>query len=404
MPGAAPSQSLSPFGDLQLRQPPITMPYSEERRHMGEAISTTAILNQLGIVPAEWSERQGCRIPGRFSSVEEEYWALKEAAGLMDLSARGTLLVRGKDAPRFLHGMVSNEVKGLQPGQGNCAFFLDVHGHIQADTHILRLDAESFQVDCDRWCAEIIRQTLEKYIIADDVHVEDQTAAIACLAIEGPCSLGVLREAIGFEPPHMLPLEHLAVPDMSLRLVRASVSGEFGYWMWGNAEQLANAWLKGAMAGAVLGARPVGHFAAEICRIEAGLPRYGTEINDKTLPQETGQLHALSYTKGCYLGQEIVERIRARGHVNRKLVGLLFNGPQQVAPDAVLTADGQTVGTLTSAAYSYGLRRTIALAMVRRESSEPGTFLSTPAPNGEALEVEIASLPFFYPMARTRPD
>jgi len=366
-------------------------------------MSSSAVLDQLEFIPSEWTDQQGSRIPGSFNSVEDEYWALKEAAGLMDLSDRGKLQVRGKDAPRFLHGMVSNEVKELQPGQGNYAFFLDVHGHIQADARILRLDAESFQIDCDRWRVDTVRQTLEKYIIADDVEVVDQTAAVACLAIEGPCSLEVLREAIGFEPPHMLPHEHLQVPELSLRLARASSSGEFGYWMWGSAQQLAAVWTKGARAGAILGARPVGHFASEICRIEAGLPRYGAEINDKTLPQETGQLHALSYTKGCYLGQEIVERIRARGHVNRRLVGLLFNGPQAVAPGVALTADGQSVGSITSAAYSYGLRRTIALAMLRRESSEAGTFLSAAASGGETLEAEVASLPFFFPMARNRP-
>jgi folate-binding protein YgfZ len=374
-------------------------------------MSNSAVLDRLEVSPAEWAGTQHFPLPAVFTSVEEEYWALKESAGLMDLSDRGKLVVRGHDAPRFLHGMVSNEVKGLQAGQGNYTFFLDVHGHIQADARILRIDDVSFQVDCDRSRVDAIRQTLEKYIIADDVEVSDQTGALACVAIEGPCSLEVLREAIGFEPPHMLPLEHLEVPDLNLRLARSSISGEFGYWMWGSAQQLADAWTKAASAGAALGARAVGHLASEICRIEAGLPRYGAEIassvNDKTLPQETGQLQALSYTKGCYLGQEIVERIRARGHVNRKLVGLLFDGPQRVAPGAGLSTGAHSVGSVTSVAYSYGLRRTIALAMVRRETSEPGTFLRVSASAGEGaaeagLEAEVASLPLFYPMARIR--
>jgi folate-binding protein YgfZ len=366
-------------------------------------MSHCAVLDQLKLVASEWMDLHGTKIPAAYTSVEEEYWALKESAGLMDLSHRGKLLLRGKDAPRFLHGMVTNEIKELPPGRGTYAFFLDVHGHIQADARILRLGADSFQLDCDRSCLEIIRQTLDKYIIADDVEVIDQTDALSCLAIEGPCSLEVLREAIGFEPPHMLPLEHLEVPELNLRLARASISGEFGYWMWGSGTQLAEAWTKGAGAGAVLGARPVGHLAAEICRIEAGVPRYGAEIDDKTLPQETGRLNALSYTKGCYLGQEIVERIRARGHVNRKLVGLLFEGQQAVSPGAALSDEGQTVGSITSAAYSYGLRRTIALAMIRRESAEPGMFLSAAGSGGKSIEVEVTVLPFFYPMARTRP-
>jgi folate-binding protein YgfZ len=223
----------------------------------------------------------------------------------------------------------------------------------------------------------------------------------------------VLRGAIGFEPPSMLPLEHLEVPQLSLRVARASISGEFGYWLWGSVERLAEVWAKGAKAGAALGARPVGHLASEICRIETGVPRYGADfgigIKDKTLPQETGQLHAISYTKGCYLGQEIVERIRARGHVNRKLVGLLFEGKQDVRPGTELRAPeiarNQAVGSITSAAYSYGLRRTIALGMVRRESSDVGNFLTAASSSsrreGVPLSAEVASLPFFYPMARS---
>lgn len=390
-------------------------------------MSANAVLDNLGAIPSrwpsvrpsQWMSRSGCQVPAHFGagpgSVEDEYWALKESAGLMDLSHRGKLLVRGKDAPRFLHGMVTNEIKEMPPGRGNYAFFVNVHGHIQADANILRLGADSYWIDCDRSLVETIRQTLEKYIIADDVEVVDQTASLACVAMEGPCSLEVLREAIGFEPPHMLPLEHLEVPDLNLRLARATISGEFGYWLWGSADQLAQAWTRGAKAGAALGARPVGWLASELCRIEAGVPRYGAEINDKTLPQETGQLHAISYTKGCYIGQEIVERIRTRGHVNRKLVGLLFEGRQDVAPGTELFARENLVGSVTSAAYSFGLRRTIALGMVRREASEAGTFLAAGLTAGSpgtilpgaqlaaaGLEAEVASLPFFYPMARTR--
>ncbi|HWP85747.1 MAG TPA: aminomethyltransferase family protein [Terriglobia bacterium] len=360
------------------------------------------VLEQAGCVVVEWVTRYGARVPARFHSVEEEYWALKEAAGLIDLSHRGKLLVRGPDAPRFLHGMVSNEIKGLPPGRGNYAFFLNVHGHIQADARILRLDDNSFLIDCDRARLDTVRQILDRHIIADDVEIVDQTASLACLAVEGPCALEVLRGAIGFDPPHMLPLEHLEVPDLGLRMARASISGEFGYWLWGEPQPLAALWKKSATEGAPIGVRPVGLLASEICRIEAGIPRCDAEITDKTLPQETGQLHAISFHKGCYLGQEIVERIRARGHVNRKLVGLLFNGPQPVEPGAELLADGQPVGRVTSAAYSYGLRRTIALAMVRTESSEAGTFLLAAGAEGK-LETEVAALPFFYPMARTRP-
>lgn len=351
---------------------------------------------RLPATGAQWTESQGWEVPASFGSVEAEYWALKEAAGLLDLSHRGRLLVQGKDAPRFLHGMVTNEVQGLGAGQGNYAFVLDVQGHILADARVFRLDAASYWMDCDPQRTEVIRQALERHIIADKVAVEDQSSALACLALEGPCAREVLREAIGFDPPHMRQLEHLELPDLSLRLAWASLSGEDGYWVWAAADRLESIGKKALEAGAPLGARPVGRDAVEICRIEAGRPRYDADMNEKTLPQETGQMHALSFTKGCYLGQEVVERIRSRGHVNRKLTGLLFEGPQAVRAGTEILVAGQSVGNVTSAAYSFGLRRTIALGMLRREHAEPGTTVMA----GD-LAAEVASLPFFYPLARS---
>ena len=143
----------------------------------------------------------GWTIPSSFGSVEEEYWALREGAGLMDLSHRGRLLVQGEDAPRFLHGMVSNEVKGLEVGQGNYAFVLDPRGHILADVRVLRLDAETFLLDCEPQLLEVIRQELDHHIIADAVELEDRTAQLACVAVEGPRAGEVLRHALGFDPP-----------------------------------------------------------------------------------------------------------------------------------------------------------------------------------------------------------
>jgi folate-binding protein YgfZ len=355
------------------------------------------LFESLRDAKAQWMELDGWEIPASFASVEEEYWALKESASLLDLSHRGRLLVRGRDAPRFLHGMVTNEVKAMEVGRGNYAFFLDVHGRILADARILRLGPQAYLVDCEPRCIEAIRQTLRKHIIADQVVVEDAGAPEACLAVEGPCALEVLRDAIGFDPPHMLPLEHLELPDDPLRIVRASISGQIGYWILASAERLARVWDQGRRAGAALGARPVGFAATEICRIEAGLPRHGADMDEKTLPQETGQMHAISFTKGCYLGQEIVERIRSRGQVHRRLVGLLFEGKQDARAGMEIRAGDQGIGNVTSAAYSFGLRRTIALGMVRREFAEPGTSVLA----GE-LAAEVASLPFFYPMARIK--
>ncbi|MGH9786725.1 MAG: glycine cleavage T C-terminal barrel domain-containing protein, partial [Terriglobia bacterium] len=253
------------------------------------------------------------------------------------------------------------------------------------------------------------------HIIADAVELEDRTARLACLAVEGPRAGEVLKRVLGFDPPPMRPLEHVHREDLAARVLRASISGAEGYWLLAAPETAAEFW-RGALATErndidmsfrrtqrksnetashdrlgedAFGVRPVGFEAVEIRRIEAGIPRYGSDMDSKTLPQETGQLHAISFTKGCYIGQETVERIHSRGHVNRQLAGLRFEGRCEVARDMMVLVKGHPSGFITSAAYSFGLRRTIALAYLRRESAEPGTFVQVNNQDGE-----VAAMPF----------
>ena len=345
---------------------------------------------QLQAAHAQFMDYHGWEIPASFSSVEAEYWALKEAAGVVDLSYRSRLLVRGPDAPRFLHGMVTNEIQQLPVDSGTYTFLLNTQGHILAVARIFRLSGQSFMVDCEPQCRDAIWNALQKHIIADDVELEDRTEAIACLGIEGPCAREVLREAVGFDPPHMRLLDYLELADETTRLAHASLSVEEGFWIWVPPDRIAELWQRALESASRIGGRPVGLAAREICRIEAGVPRYGVDMDDKTLPQETGQIHAISFTKGCYIGQEVVERIRSRGHVNRKLVGLLLEGKQDISPGAPVSAAGQQVGAVTSVTYSFGLRRTIALAYVRQEHAQAGKSVAV-----GAAPAEIVPLPFF---------
>jgi len=180
-----------------------------------------------------------------------------------------------------------------------------------------------------------------------------------------------------------------------VRVLRASISGAEGYWILAAPEKAVEFWRKASQSRArkqadnELGVRPVGFDAVEIRRTEAGIPRYGLDMDSKTLPHETGQMHALSFTKGCYIGQETVERIHSRGHVNRQLVGLRFEGKCEVARDMMVLVKGHPSGFVTSTTYSFGLRRTIALAYLRRESAEPGTVVQVNNQDGE-----VAALPF----------
>ena len=335
-------------------------------------------------------EYHGWEIVARFRSAEEEYQALHHGAGLMDLSHRGRLAVRGEDAPRFLHGMVSNEVKDLGAGSGNCAFVLDPKGRILADARVLRLDAESYLIDCEPQLLEVIRKQLDDHIIADAVELEDQSARLACLAVEGPKAVEVVRSLVGAKVPQMQAFEHVYWEEKSVRLVRASASGADSYMILAAPERAGEFWQRAMEFSDGGGARPVGFEALDIRRIERGTPRYGVDMDQKTLPQETGQLQAVSFTKGCYIGQETVERIHSRGHVNRLLVGLRFPEQCEMARDMMVLVKGHPSGFTTSVAYSPRLGRTIALAYLRRDAADPGTVVQVNNQNGEVAELPFA--------------
>jgi len=364
---------------------------------------------QLFTAGAEFSVEGGVEIAATFGSVESEYWALKEAAGLIDLSHRGRLLVSGPDAARWLHGMTTNEVKNLPVGQGNHAMFLNAHGHILSDGRVFRFAEDRFLIDCDPQRAEAVRESMEKHIIADQVELRDVRSALACMAIEGPTARELLRQAVGFEPPNMQPLESLEIPEdsgeaeHSLRLARARITNETGFWLWSSPQRIGSIWSKAVDLGLIIGVIPAGMDAVEICRVEAGVPRCGKEIIEKTLLQEalpeSRVARYVSYTKGCYMGQEIVERVRSRGNIHRNLMGLLFDGAQEVAAELEVTSmsDAGYVhgGTVTSVTYSFGLRRTIALAMLHRERTEAGKSVEV-----GPFSAEVSALPFFFPTAR----
>jgi folate-binding protein YgfZ len=298
----------------------------------------------------------------------------------MDLSHRGRILLRGKDAARFLHGMVTNDVQSLRPGAGQYAFLLNVHGHILADANIFRLDAQSFLLDCPTQSHQVVWEALEHHIIMDDVELEDQREPLCLFAVEGPMARRALEDSIPDSRTAIAALsnhfDHVAIAAIGARIIRASLSGEDGYWLLADLQH-ATVLLDSILAPGVSSRRewavkPVGFNALEVRRIEAGIPRYGIDITEKNLPQETGQMQALSFNKGCYVGQEVVERIRSRGHVNRKLIRLVIDGRHEIAPETPIQSDSQSIGATASSAYSFGFKKTIALGYLRRAFSEAG--------------------------------
>ncbi|HEY6293492.1 MAG TPA: aminomethyltransferase family protein [Terriglobia bacterium] len=343
----------------------------------------------------------GAEVPLGFSDVHAEHRAVRAAAGLLDFSFRSKFTLSGEHRVRFLHRIVSNDVKSLSTGQGTYATLLNAQGRILADLRIYA-DADRLWVDTDADLAEKAMNILRRYIVGDRVEVEPQ--AVYAVALQGPVSRGVLREVLSGsldgldrEMDHQV-AEYEGSP---VRVVRLSSTGEDGYEVWLDDLVLRRFWFAACEAGADMGLIRCGTEALESLRIEAGIPRYGPDLGEDTLALEAGLLNALSFNKGCYIGQEIVERARTRGHVNWKLMGLQFEPAVAVPkPGQQLMAEGKPVGEVTSACFSPTWGRPLALAYVRREVSEPGTRLLLS--NGEAAEV--TALPFLEPkFARSHP-
>jgi len=282
------------------------------------------------------------------------YQALRESVGYLDLSARGKIIATGEDRVRLLHAMTTNHIQQLVSGQGCYAFFLNPQGRILADANILILP-DRILIDVEPEVRERLYQHLDKFIIADDVTLEDASESLSAFGVEGPDAADALAK-MGAPVPEA-PYSHL---DWNGAIVaRVSSTGSPGFRIFAPKEQLPSF-------------VAADEESIRVVRLEHGKPRYGEDIFDTTLPQETQQMHALHFSKGCYIGQEIVERIRSRGHVNRLLTGLRIEGSTAPASGTKLTVEGAEVGEITSAAYSPALGTVVALGFLRAQYATQG--------------------------------
>jgi folate-binding protein YgfZ len=294
--------------------------------------------------------------------MSEGYRALRNSAAWLNLSARGRIRVTGRDRARLLHNVTSNEVRKLAPGSGCYAFLLTPQGRIQADLNLLCF-SDHFLIDAEAELREKVPRLILKYKVADQVELEDVTESTFAIGLEGPGAKDALAAAGAPIPGE--PYAHLAWGDWTV--ANLSVSGAQGFRVFGMGRAPAIFAGSGVPAASDAEVRQV--------RIENGRPRFGEDIRETNLPQETGQMHAVSFTKGCYIGQEIVERIRAQGHVNKTLVRLALERSDAPQAGTKLTVDGKEAGEITSAVYSVELGRVAALGYVRVAHAEAGTAL-----------------------------
>ncbi|MGE5344807.1 MAG: YgfZ/GcvT domain-containing protein [Acidithiobacillales bacterium] len=305
---------------------------------------------------------------------------------LFDLTGRAEIAVTGRDRTDFLQGLVTNDVKRLRPGEGCAAAFLTPKGRMLADLSV-HCAPEELIVDAEPSLARTLDALFRKYVFFQQVAIENRTGVTGVLHLEGQGAEETLRKVIAQDAPSQA---HSAAALSSGRVVRESRGGFEGFDLRVPSGAVGSLHASLVDAGAVV-AEPA---VLEAARIEAGIPRWGAELTEEVLPDEA-DLPArgyVSYTKGCYVGQEIVARIRTYGHVNRRLV-VLHLAPGDVPPTRAEIRKGlQKVGTVTSAVLSERLGRAVALGYIHRDHAAPGTELTVLLPAGPASAV-VSALP-----------
>ena len=343
---------------------------------------------------AEFTERFGVDLPAYFGDPGWEYEVVRMAVGLADMSFRGLIELTGADRLRWLNGQITNDVKDLKAGEGKLAAVLNVKGHILADLAVYGL-AGSVWIDLIRDRAQVVREAFDRYIVADDVMAENAGDRYAHLMVVGREAQRFVAGAAGSAVGH-LPAWHHAESwfhDLQAKFIATRWLGWPGYDVMVPSDAAGKAWEALMDLGRPSGLRPVGMTALNVLRGEAGWPWHGVDFDDGNLLMESLSPSHVSFTKGCYLGQEVVIRVEHQGHLNKKLTGLLVAGEAVPSAGAGILWGERRVGMLTSAVFSPALNRVIALGYVRRECWDPGMKLRV-LWDERSAEAEVASLPF----------
>ncbi len=346
---------------------------------------------------ARFSELNGREIVADYGDVPGEYQALRRSAGVLDFSFRGRICLIGADRIRFLHGQITNDVKRLQAGQGCYAALTTAKGKMEADLNVFNLPDELL-LDFEPGLTERISQRLEKFIVADDVQIVDAAPSYGLLTVQGPKAADVAK-AVGL-------LGNGPACDWSVAKVTDPTLGEIyvavlrrlagpGFDIFVPNESLAAVADKLVAAAKNVGGRACGWTSFETARIEAGVPRFGADMDETNLPMECIAARAVNFNKGCYIGQEVLNRIHAMGHVAKELRGLRLPDDLKTLPNkgARLVHNGKESGYITSAIKSPALNANIALGYVRREANQIGTELTLQTIEGNS-PATITELPF----------
>ena len=350
---------------------------------------------------ARMAVRDGWSVPESFGDELFEYAVVRErGAGLIDLSSRGRFLVSGSEAVQFLNGLITNDMKTLDQNRWMPAAFPNVQGRLLASVRVVRFkddptggkSAASFLIDTEAATHSNVLKTIERFTLAGDFRVVDVTAETALISVQGKRAAEIIRFVLGAAAAETLRggATQIDWQQEQVTVLHATHSGEDGFDLLVKAEGARALW--NALRDA--GARPVGHNAQDILRIEAGIPLYSKDMDETNVVTETGLDDSVSYTKGCYIGQEIIARIKYRGHVAKKLSGLVLEKAANPTQSwKVHSSDDKEIGRLTSTTYSPHLGRTIALCYLKYDYLTPGTEVKI-IHEDRKLAARVTTLPF----------
>ena len=360
------------------------------------------IHEQLGATFAE--SHPGWRVAVCYTDPISEHHAVRNSVGIVDVSYRGRYQLTGEDRAKFLHRIISNDVESLSAGQGTYATLLTHRGKIIADLNVYVL-ADAITIDAAPETTENLFTELDKYIIADAVEISDLTAETGAIAVHGPKSSELVQSVLGVNSVSELRERQNCAREADARFkhaivcVRTDTTGEVGYMLWTAADGLESLWEALMTEGSRFDVQLIGWNALESLRIEAGIPRYGAELTDSVIPLEAELEHAINFEKGCYIGQEIVARMKYRGHPNRLLRGIEIDGGPtshdacKLRPSARVFNGEKEVGWVTSATFAPTLAKEVALGYVRMAVTAAGSRVEIETSDGR-VAAKVVLLPF----------
>ena len=323
-------------------------------------------------------EKMGARlnsekVPLDYGDQIGEYWAVKNGAGLVDVSDIGRLMITGKDRITFLNSLLTNDLSHLPEGSGQHSALLNTKARVLADLYLYNEPGRVY-VDTGYSSGDKVKRALDNFVITEDVQIEDVGMELVQISLQGPKGAKAIREAFGTDMGDLKPLQQKNLGPSTI--ISRDRTGQGGYDLIMPVDEADAVWQGFLLQGGDPELRPVGLGAVEILRLEAGIPHYGLDFDENTIVLEAGFKDALSFTKGCYLGQEVVARATHIGRVNKQLVQVEVESKTPPVTRSKMMSSGAEAGFITSAAYSPGLEKSVAIAYANRDFAKEGTRLT----------------------------